>query len=89
MIDDRLPVPAHIMVLRCSHTFNVLDARGAVSTTERAKAFGRMRTPGPRGRRACGPSAAPSSSTRWAIAELPAAAPAPHRVPVPAAGPGS
>src|SRR5882757_1486516 len=44
MIDDRLPVPAHIQVLRCSHTFNVLDARGAVSTTERAKAFGRMRT---------------------------------------------
>ena len=44
MLDARLPVPAHIYVLRCSHTFNVLDSRGAVSTTERAKAFGRMRT---------------------------------------------
>ncbi|WP_237771370.1 glycine--tRNA ligase [Kribbella sp. ALI-6-A] len=44
MLDARLPVPAHINVLRCSHTFNVLDSRGAVSTTERAKAFGRMRT---------------------------------------------
>jgi glycyl-tRNA synthetase len=43
MLDARLPVPAHVMVLRCSHTFNILDARGAVSTTERAKAFGRMR----------------------------------------------
>jgi glycyl-tRNA synthetase len=44
MLDARLPVPAHVYVLRCSHTFNVLDSRGAVSTTERAKAFGRMRT---------------------------------------------
>jgi glycyl-tRNA synthetase len=44
MLDARLPVPAHYFVLKCSHTFNVLDARGAVSTTERARAFGRMRT---------------------------------------------
>ncbi|WP_405064557.1 glycine--tRNA ligase [Kribbella sp. NBC_01505] len=44
LLDLRLPVPAHVQVLRCSHTFNVLDARGAVSTTERAKAFARMRT---------------------------------------------
>ena len=43
MLDARLPVPAHVYVLRCSHTFNVLDSRGAVSTTERARAFGRMR----------------------------------------------
>jgi glycyl-tRNA synthetase len=43
MLDARLPVPAHLHVLKCSHTFNVLDARGAVSTTERAKAFARMR----------------------------------------------
>ncbi|HVK20070.1 MAG TPA: glycine--tRNA ligase [Actinokineospora sp.] len=43
LLDLRLPVPAHIHVLKCSHTFNVLDARGAVSTTERAKAFARMR----------------------------------------------
>ena len=44
MLDARLPVPAHYYVLKCSHTFNVLDARGAVSTTERARAFARMRT---------------------------------------------
>jgi glycyl-tRNA synthetase len=43
MLDARLSVPAHLQVLRCSHAFNVLDARGAVSTTERARAFGRMR----------------------------------------------
>ncbi|MGH9261028.1 MAG: glycine--tRNA ligase subunit alpha, partial [Acidimicrobiales bacterium] len=43
MIAERLPVPAHSYVLKCSHTFNVLDARGAISTTERARAFARMR----------------------------------------------
>jgi glycyl-tRNA synthetase len=43
MIDAGLPVPAHYQVLKCSQAFNILDARGAVSTTERATAFGRMR----------------------------------------------
>ena len=43
MIDERLPVPAHTYVLKSSHAFNVLDARGAISTTERAKAFSNMR----------------------------------------------
>ncbi|HEY6739039.1 MAG TPA: glycine--tRNA ligase subunit alpha, partial [Actinopolymorphaceae bacterium] len=43
-IDERLPVPAHTYVLKCSHAFNVLDSRGAVSTTERAKAFAQMRS---------------------------------------------
>jgi glycyl-tRNA synthetase len=43
MLDARLPVPAYVHVLKCSHTFNVLDSRGAISTTERARAFGRMR----------------------------------------------
>ncbi len=43
MLDLRLPVPAYVYALKCSHTFNVLDARGAISTTERAKAFARMR----------------------------------------------
>jgi glycyl-tRNA synthetase len=44
MIDAGLPVPAHYQVLKCSHEFNVLDSRGAVSTTERATAFARMRS---------------------------------------------
>ncbi|MBW6439703.1 glycine--tRNA ligase [Actinoplanes hulinensis] len=43
MIDAGLPVPAHSYVLKCSQAFNVLDARGAVSTAERAAEFGRMR----------------------------------------------
>ncbi|WP_166356347.1 glycine--tRNA ligase [Phytoactinopolyspora limicola] len=43
LIAERLPVPAHSYVLKCSHTFNVLDSRGAISTTERAQAFARMR----------------------------------------------
>ncbi|MEU4802891.1 glycine--tRNA ligase [Actinosynnema sp. NPDC023587] len=43
MLDERLPMPAHNLVLKCSHAFNVLDARGAISTTERARAFARMR----------------------------------------------
>ncbi|GAA2100799.1 glycine--tRNA ligase [Actinomadura alba] len=43
LIAARLPVPAHSYVLKCSHAFNVLDARGAVGTTERARAFARMR----------------------------------------------
>jgi glycyl-tRNA synthetase len=43
MIDAGLPVPAHTYVLKCSHAFNVLDARGAVSTADRAAEFARMR----------------------------------------------
>ncbi|WP_233557907.1 glycine--tRNA ligase [Tessaracoccus antarcticus] len=43
MVEARLPVPAHQFILKSSHAFNVLDARGAISTTERAKAFGTMR----------------------------------------------
>ncbi|GGJ96789.1 glycine--tRNA ligase [Pilimelia anulata] len=43
MIDAKLPVPAQSYVLKCSHAFNVLDARGAVSTAERAAEFARMR----------------------------------------------
>jgi glycyl-tRNA synthetase len=43
LIGARLPVPAHACVLKCSQAFNVLDARGAISTTERAQAFTRMR----------------------------------------------
>jgi len=38
-----LITPAHDYVLRCSHTFNLLDARGAVGVTERATYFRRMR----------------------------------------------
>ena len=38
-----LITPAHDYILRCSHTFNLLDARGAIGVTERATYFRRMR----------------------------------------------
>jgi len=38
-----LVLPAHTYLLKCSHIFNVLDARGAVGVTERAQFFGKMR----------------------------------------------
>ncbi|MBK8437535.1 MAG: glycine--tRNA ligase [Austwickia sp.] len=43
LIEARLPVPAHTYVLKSSHAFNVLDSRGAISTTQRAQAFATMR----------------------------------------------
>lgn len=36
MIEKRLPVPAYNFLLKASHTFNILDARGAIGVTERA-----------------------------------------------------
>ena len=39
----KLVLPAHDYVLKCSHTFNVLDARGAIGVTERQAYFARMR----------------------------------------------
>ena len=44
LVERRLPLPAYDQVLKCSHTFNLLDARGAVSATERAAYIGRVRT---------------------------------------------
>ena len=38
-----LVIPAHDYVLRCSHTFNLLDSRGAIGVTERAGYFAKMR----------------------------------------------
>jgi glycyl-tRNA synthetase len=38
-----LVIPAYDYILKCSHTFNVLDARGAIGVTERAHYFARMR----------------------------------------------
>ncbi|MFZ3100967.1 MAG: glycine--tRNA ligase subunit alpha [Desulfitobacteriaceae bacterium] len=39
-----LVVPAYDYVLKCSHTFNLLEARGAISVTERTGYIGRVRT---------------------------------------------
>ena len=43
LLDRALPLPAYDQVLKCSHTFNLLDARGAISVTERAAYIGRVR----------------------------------------------
>lgn len=43
LLAARLPIPAHSYVLKCSHAFNILDARKAIGTTERARSFSRMR----------------------------------------------
>jgi glycyl-tRNA synthetase alpha chain len=43
LIEGGLALPGYEMVLKCSHTFNLLDARGAISVTERAAYIGRVR----------------------------------------------
>jgi glycyl-tRNA synthetase alpha chain len=40
---ENLVFPAYDYVLKCSHTFNLLDARGAISVTERTAYIGRVR----------------------------------------------
>jgi len=44
LLERDLPLPAYDQVLKCSHAFNLLDARGAISVTERAAYIGRVRT---------------------------------------------
>lgn len=43
VIDRGLVLPAYDYVLKCSHTFNLLDARGAISVTERTSYIGKVR----------------------------------------------
>jgi glycyl-tRNA synthetase alpha chain len=43
LLARELPLPAYDQVLKCSHAFNLLDARGAISVTERAAYIGRVR----------------------------------------------
>jgi len=43
MIAAGLPLPAYEMVMKASHAFNMLDARHAISVTERARFIGRVR----------------------------------------------
>jgi glycyl-tRNA synthetase alpha chain len=44
LIEQKLALPAYEMIMKCSHSFNLLDARGAISVTERAAYIGRVRT---------------------------------------------
>ena len=44
LIDNNLPLPGYEMVMKASHTFNLLDARKAISVTERQRYILRVRT---------------------------------------------
>ena len=43
LLEKGLVLPAYDYTLKCSHVFNILDARGAISVTERAAYMGRIR----------------------------------------------
>ncbi|MBF0425526.1 MAG: glycine--tRNA ligase subunit alpha [Magnetococcales bacterium] len=43
LVNTELPLPAYDQVIKASHAFNLLDARGAISVTERARYIGRVR----------------------------------------------
>ncbi|MGB8952953.1 MAG: glycine--tRNA ligase subunit alpha [Candidatus Aminicenantales bacterium] len=43
LIAKNLLLPAYDMCLKCSHLFNLLDSRGAISVTERVKIIGQIR----------------------------------------------
>lgn len=43
LIDKELPIPAYEYCLKSSHTFNLLDARGAIGVSERANYIARVR----------------------------------------------
>ena len=43
LMEQQLALPAYEQVLKGVHTFNLLDARGAISVTERAAYIGRLR----------------------------------------------
>jgi glycyl-tRNA synthetase alpha chain len=43
LMAEQLALPAYEQLLKCGHSFNLLDARGAISVTERAGYIGRIR----------------------------------------------
>ncbi len=43
LMEQQLALPAYEQVLKAAHTFNLLDARGAIGVTERAAYIGRIR----------------------------------------------
>jgi len=43
LIREKLVYPAYDLLLKCSHSFNLLDAHGVISVTERAAYIGRIR----------------------------------------------
>jgi glycyl-tRNA synthetase alpha chain len=75
LIDKKLPLPAYDMALKCSHSFNLLNARGAISVTEREKYIKRVRD----NARLCAQGYLemreklgwPLCKTKWAVGEQP------------------
>ncbi|HME91469.1 MAG TPA: glycine--tRNA ligase subunit alpha, partial [Myxococcaceae bacterium] len=73
--EKELPLPAYDYALKCSHVFNLLDARGAISVTERASFIKRVRD----NARSCAEAylrtrerlGYPLLKTRWTVGEQP------------------
>jgi glycyl-tRNA synthetase alpha chain len=61
-MEQQLALPAYEQVLKAAHSFNLLDARGAISVTERAAYIGRIRNLA----RAGGAGLLRQPRTRWA-----------------------
>ncbi|MGO1036741.1 glycine--tRNA ligase subunit alpha, partial [Clostridioides difficile] len=43
LMENGLVIPSYDYVLKCSHAFNTLDARGAIGVSQRASFIGRVR----------------------------------------------
>jgi glycyl-tRNA synthetase alpha chain len=43
LVQKKMPLPAYDAAMKCSHLFNLLDARGAISVSERTTYIGRIR----------------------------------------------
>ena len=43
-IEDGIVIPAYDYVLKCSHTFNMLDARKSIGVAQRTRYIGRVRS---------------------------------------------
>jgi len=75
LIKKELPLPAYDCALKCSHVFNLLDARRAISVTERAAFIKRVRD----NARSCAEAylrtrellGYPLTKTRWTVGEQP------------------
>src|SRR5207244_6603143 len=75
LLSRELPLPAYDFALKCSHTFNLLDARGAISVTERAAFIKCVRD----NARTCAEGylkmreklGGPLSKTKWTVGEQP------------------
>ena len=61
LMTQKLALPAYEQVLKAAHTFNLLDARGAISVTERAAYIGRISTS-----RAAWPPPTSTAASAWA-----------------------